>query len=50
MPTLAIHEGFITDLTKLTKPVADVVAKFNVAMLAQTSTSWTRAVRETNDS
>lgn len=46
MPTLAIDKEFIT---KLTKPVADVVAKFNVAMLAQTSTGWTRTDRETND-
>mgnify|MGYP000219775736 FL=1 len=49
MPTLAIDKGFITNLTKLTRPVADVVAKFNVAMLAQTSTGWTRTNRETND-
>ncbi|MEN4422114.1 hypothetical protein VXD82_13940 [Mycobacteroides chelonae] len=49
MPTPAIDKGFITDLAKMEKPFADVFAKFNVSMLAQTSTSRTRTDRETND-
>ena len=47
MPTLAIDKGFITDLAKLEKPVADVFAKFNAAMLLQASTSWAFTDRET---
>lgn len=47
MPSLAIDKGFLTDVPKLEKPVADVFAKFNAAMLLQASKSWACTDRET---
>lgn len=49
MPTLAIDKGSITNHARMDFSVADSFAKFNVAMLTHTSTSWTCTDRETND-